>query len=223
MTFSIVAWDKSSGAIGMAVTSSSPSVGARCMHLRSSVGGVASQNVTDPRYGNALLDKLENGSSPQQALDELVASESTIAHRQITVVDAQGRMASFSGDKTLGTNRVVQGNSCIAAGNLLSSESVPDQMVQAFETTEGELEIRLLAAMEAGESAGGEMGEIRSCGLAVVHDVGWWVSDLRVDWGEKPLTSLRELVEIWMPQRDDYITRGINPDAAPSYGVAGDE
>lgn len=223
MTFSIVARDKSSGAIGMAVTSSSPSVGARCIHLRSNVGGVASQNVTDPRYGDMLLDKLENGYSPQKALDELVTSESTIAHRQITVLDTRGRMAAFSGEKTLGTNRVVQGSNCIAAGNLLSNEEVPDQMVRAFEKAEGELETRLLAAMEAGESAGGEMGEIRSCGLAVVHDVGWRVSDLRVDWSEKPLVALRELVEIWMPQRNDYITRGIHPDAAPSYGVAGDE
>ena len=80
-----------------------------------------------------------------------------------------------------------------------------------------------MAGLQAGEDAGGEMGEVRSCGLAVVHDVGWRVTDLRVDEADRPIPKMAEILELWMTQRDDYITRGLHPDRAPSYGVAGDE
>ncbi len=85
------------------------------------------------------------------------------------------------------------------------------------------LEERRLTGLAAGEAAGGEEGDVRSAGLSVVHDVGWRVTDVRVDEGDKPIDQLGRLLEIWMPQRDDYVNRGINPDAAPSYGVPGDE
>lgn len=222
MTFSLVARD-TTGAIGMVVTSSSPCVAARCIHLRSGIGGVASQNITDPRFGDILLDSLEAGADAGQALDELLESDSTVAYRQITVVDAAGRTAVHSGEHTLGLNRVVKTDGAVAAGNLLSNDSVPARMVEAYESTEGDLEYRLLAALEAGERAGGEEGDIASCGLSVVRDAGWRVTDLRVDWHSKPIEALRELLGVWMPQRDDYVTRGIHPELAPSYGVPGDE
>lgn len=222
MTFSLVARD-ASGAIGLVVTSSSPAVAARCSHLRTGVGGVASQNITDPRFGDILLDSLEAGADARQALDKLLASDSTVAYRQVTVVDAAGRTAAHSGEHTLGRNRVVTGDGVVAAGNLLSNDSVPEKMVEAYEKTGGDLEYRLLAALAAGEDAGGEEGDIASCGLSVVRNAGWRETDLRVDWSPKPIASLRELLDVWMPQRDDYVTRGIHPELAPSYGVPGDE
>lgn len=207
----------------MAVTSSSPSVGARCIHLRSEVGAVASQNVTDPRLGPAILDQLEQGSSPEQALEKVLSDYPTKEYRQLSVINNAGETAHHSGTGTLGTHKVIVGNQVVAAGNLLSSEKVPEKMVEVFTSTEGELEERLLAGLAAGEEAGGEEGEVRSAGLAVVHDVGWRVTDIRVDEGDGPIQDLGRILEIWMPQRDDYIIRGINPDAAPSYGVPGDE
>ena len=80
-----------------------------------------------------------------------------------------------------------------------------------------------MSALLAGLAAGGEAGPVRSAGLAVVREVPWRETDLRVDWSEEPIEELRELVEVWLPQRDDYVTRGLNPASAPSYGVPGDE
>lgn len=222
MTFSIIARD-ASGAIGMAVTSSSPAVGARCMHLRSQVGAVASQNITDPRYGPALLDSLEAGATPAEALNRLVEGDTTAAYRQITVVDATGKTAAHSGEHTLGRHRVDTSTGVVAAGNLLSNDIVTERMLQAYQGTDGDLERRLLAALASGEEAGGEEGDIASCGIAVVRDAGWRVTDLRVDWHPKPIEELSNIVEVWMPQRDDYVTRGIHPERAPAYGVPGDE
>ncbi|OAV62624.1 DUF1028 domain-containing protein [Enteractinococcus helveticum] len=223
MTFSIVGRDPVTGALGMAVTSSSPSVGARCIHLRSEVGAVASQNVTDPRLGSAILDLLEQGANASQALETVLADYPTKDFRQLSVVDSEGATAHHSGKGTLGAHKVVVGDQVVAAGNLLSSEVVPDKMVEAFNATEGELEEKLLAGLSAGEQAGGEEGEVRSAGLAVVHNVGWRVTDLRVDEAPCPIDELGRILTVWLPQRDDYITRGINPEAAPSYGVPGDE
>src|SRR5699024_9782411 len=162
MTFSIIARDPNTGALGMAVTSSSPSVGARCIHLRSEVGAVASQNVTDPRLGPGILDLLEQGSTPEQALEKVLTNYPTKKYRQLSVVDSTGATAHYSGSGTLGTHKVVVGDQVVAAGNLLSSEQNPEKMVQAFNATDGELEERLLAGLAAGEEAGGEEGEVRS-------------------------------------------------------------
>lgn len=222
MTFSVVARDKT-GAIGMAVTSSSPAVAARCIHLRSNIGAVASQNITDPRFGDILLGSMRDGMAPEAALQKLGENDRTLPYRQILLVDAQGRTASHSGEHTLGVHHVIEGDGVVVGGNLLSSTTVPEQMLKAYDATTGDLELRLLAALEAGEAAGGEMDDIHSCGLAVVRDVDWRETDLRIDWHDKPLEALRAALEIWLPQRDDYVTRGINPASAPSYGVAGDE
>ena len=93
----------------------------------------------------------------------------------------------------------------------------------AFASATGQLEERLLAALLAGLDAGGEAGPVRSAGLAVVREVPWRETDLRVDWSEKPVQALGELLDVWLPQRDDYVTRGLDPAAAPSYAVPGDE
>ncbi|MGY1809284.1 DUF1028 domain-containing protein [Blastococcus sp. SYSU D00669] len=222
MTFSVLATD-GNGAVGMAVTSSSPAVAARCLHLRSGVGGAASQNVTDPRLGTALLDALETGIGASDALDGLVQGTDLVEYRQLTVLDLRGAAAAFSGAKTLGVHADRVGSGVVAAGNLLATTDVVDAVVVAFEGSTGELEERLLAALEAGLAAGGEAGPLHSAGLAVVRAVDWRETDLRVDWSEDPLGDLRSLLAVWLPQRDDYVTRGLDPTAAPSYGVPGDE
>lgn len=222
MTFSLVARD-ASGAFGMAVTSSSPCVAARCLHLRGGVGAVASQNITDPRYGDWLLDRLAAGETAQDALAALVAHDDTMRYRQVSVLGATGRPGVHSGDQTLGVHHTALGADAVAAGNLLDNPGVVDAVLAAFEASAGELEERLMVALEAGLAAGGEAGDVRSCGLAVVRAAGWRETDLRVDWSDTPIADLRALLEVWLPQRDDYVTRGIDPTQAPAYGVPGDE
>jgi uncharacterized Ntn-hydrolase superfamily protein len=222
VTFSVLGTD-GSGAIGIAVTSSSPAVAARCIHLRAGVGGAASQNVTDPRLGTELLDALQNGVGARRALDGIVQGHPQIEYRQLTVLGLDGVGAAFSGSQALGVHADRVGSGVVAAGNLLARPDVVDALVDDFEHSTGELEERLLSALAAGLAAGGEAGPIRSAGLAVVREVPWRETDLRVDWSEKPLGELRELLDLWLPQRDDYVTRGLDPTAAPSYGVPGDE
>lgn len=221
MTFSILGTDGQ--AVGIALTSSSPAVAARCIHLRPGVGGAASQNVTDPRLGPALLDALQQGATPDEAIATVVASTPWSAHRQLTVLNLAGQSAAHSGALALGTVSEFQGKSVVAAGNMLAAQSVVSAAGAAFESCDGDLELRLLAALEAGLSAGGEEGPLHSAGLCVVRDLSWRETDLRVDWSEDPIGDLRTLVELWLPQRDDYITRALQPDQAPGYGVPGDD
>ena len=240
MTFAVLATD-GGGRFGMAVSSSSPAVAARCVHLRPGVGGAASQNITDPRLGTRLLDAVADLGDAAAALEKVRADTPDVEYRQLMVVDAAGRTASFSGTHTLGVHASasgmggsgpagsgvggsgVGGSGVVAAGNLLASDGVPAAMVAAFSGATGELEQRLLAALVAGLAAGGEAGPVRSAGLAVVAGVAWRVTDLRVDWHDDPIGELARLVELWLPQRDDYVSRGLAPAGAPSYGVPGDE
>jgi uncharacterized Ntn-hydrolase superfamily protein len=222
MTFSIAATD-GNGRFGMAVSSSSPAVAARCIHLRDGVGAVSSQNITDPRLGGILLSALQEGRSAQDALDRLVETEPTRDFRQLVVLDAQGRSAVYSGAHTLGTHAAAQGAACVSAGNMLASEAVPQSACDAFEAATGELEERLMAGLRAGLDAGGEAGPVKSAGLSVVSGHGWRDTDLRVDWHDDPIRELAGLLEVWLPQRDDYVVRGLDPASSVGYGVAGDD
>lgn len=222
MTFCIVGTD-ANGRLGMAVSSSSPAVAARCVHLRDGVGAVSSQNITDPRLGTALLDRLEAGDSAQQALDAVVATADNIDFRQLVVLDARGGAAVYSGSRTLGVFGHGSGPSCVGAGNMLADPAVMQAACTAFEAVDGELEERLLAGLKGAMAAGGEAGPVHSAGMSVVSGHGWRDTDLRVDWHENPITELGKLLEVWMPQRDAYVTRGLDPLVAEGYGVPGDD
>jgi len=224
VTFSLLGIDAESGRIGSVVCSSSPAVAARCVAVRAGVGASASQNITDPRLGPQLLDLLAAGRSPQEAIDELVASERNVDYRQLSVVDGQGRTAVFSGARTLGEHASAQGSGVVAAGNLLADTAVPEAMVETFEASAGDpLGDRLIEALRAGLAAGGEAGPVRSAGLLLADVVPWPVADLRVDWAEDPIADLAALWELWKPQSEGYVLRALEPGAAPSFGVPGDE
>lgn len=223
MTFSIAARDNS-GAFGSAICSSSPAVAARCLHLADGIGAVNSQNITDPRLGTRLLTRLRDGLCATEALEELTDATVNIEYRQLLVVDDRGLAAAYSGPNALGVFGDAVGDGVVAGGNMLATAEIPRLMVDAFRAAPGDLEGRLLAAARAAMEAGGEAGPVHSAGLSVVRSAGWRVTDLRVDWTEgNPIDELGRLLEQWMPQRDDYVTRGIDPTAAPSYGVPGDE
>ncbi len=115
------------------------------------------------------------------------------------------------------------GKQCVAAGNLLADVQVINAMVLAFENAPGMLAERLLLAMHAAMAAGGEAGPVHSAALKVVGDLCWPIVDLRVDWAdEDPIGRLDGLWQAYRPQMQDYLTRALNPTAAPSYGVPGD-
>src|SRR5690606_38509634 len=112
----------------------------------------------------------------------------------------------------------------VAGGNMLAGLEVLDALVETALSASGRIEERLYAGLRAAMAAGGEAGPVHSAGLSVVGDAGWRVTDLRVDWADKdPIGELGKILDHWLPQRDDYVNRGLNPAAAPSYGVAGDE
>lgn len=221
MTFAILGRCERTGRLGMAITSSSPAVAARCANVRAGVGVASSQNVTDPRLGPKLLDELANGASADAAL-ATVASTPHGEHRQLALVDARGRSAAWSGARALGVHGTRTGHGWAAAGNLLAAEEVLDALGAAFAESAGELEARLIAALEAGFEAGGEAGPLHSGGLLVADAVDWPVTDLRIDWTSAPVAELKRLWDIWAPQRDDYVTRALDPSSAPAYGVPGD-
>lgn len=224
MTFSIVGRCARTGQLGVAISSSSIAVGARCPWLQAGVGAVSTQNITLPALGPQVLGRLAEQTPAEAALAQVMAAEPWREHRQVTVVDAQGRTAHFSGREALGLHHAVAGAQCVAAGNLLASPAVIEAMVPAFEANPGPLADRLLAAMQAALAAGGEAGPVHSAALKVVGEVPWPIIDLRVDWAEAdPIGQLAGLWQAYRPQMQDYLTRALDPTAAPSYGVPGDE
>lgn len=224
MTFSIVGRCARTGAVGVAISSSSPAVASRCAYVRAGVGASATQNVTDPRLGPAVLDAMAGGLGASDAVAQVSGGASYAQWRQLTAVDVSGGTGVWSGAQSLGTNGDVVGVDCVAAGNMLASLDVLAQCAAAFARDDSlELEERLVRAMEAGLAGGGEAGPVHSAGLLVARDVDWPVTNLRVDWSGSPIADLRALWDLWAPQRDDYVTRALAPDDAPGYGVPGDD
>jgi uncharacterized Ntn-hydrolase superfamily protein len=224
MTFSLAARCQRTGQFAAAVTSSSPAVAARCAFASAGVGAVTTQNITDPRLGPALLAALAEGLDADAALARVVARASHPRFRQLTVLDKEGRTAAWSGEKALGVHAQALGRDAVSAGNLLANSDVPEAVRTAFLASDPALELgaRVIAALQAGLAAGGEAGPIFSAGLVLVDREAWPLADLRVDWHDEPLTELARLWAIWAPQMHDYVTRALNPAAAPSYGVPGD-
>ncbi len=224
MTFSLVARCAETGMFGVAISSSSPAVAARCSYTRAGVGAVASQNVTDPSLGPATLDTLAHGVPAENAVTQVIAAAQFTEYRQVLAIDAAGYTGLHSGAKSLGIWTDAAGRDCLSAGNLLSNEDVPSAIVAAFEDSTGHLGDRLITALQAGLAAGGEAGPVHSAGLQLCDKVPWPVADLRCDWTEDcPIAAVAAAWDIYKPQLDAYVQRALDPRAAPSYGVPGDD
>jgi uncharacterized Ntn-hydrolase superfamily protein len=224
MTFSLVARCAETGMFGVAISSSSPAVAARCAFARAGTGAVASQNITDPTLGPLALDLMQAGATAAQAIARIRADSAFIDYRQVLVIDAAGGTAIHSGPNALGIWAEAQGRDVASGGNLLANSGVPQAIVAGFEASNGHLGDRLIAAMRAGVAAGGEAGPVHSAGLRLVDKVSWPVADLRCDWTDDcPIEALASLWDIYKPQLAAYVQRALDPRAAPSYGVPGDE
>ncbi|WP_278923123.1 DUF1028 domain-containing protein [Pseudophaeobacter profundi] len=223
MTFSLVARCAETGMFGLAISSSSPAVAARCSFARAGVGAVASQNVTDPSLGPATLDLMQSGMSARDAVDQVIRVSNFTEYRQVIAIDKDGSTAIHSGPNSLGIWTQASGPDVASGGNLLANDTIAQAIIDGFVAAKGHIGDRLIAAMRAGLAAGGEAGPIHSAGLKIVDNVSWPVADLRCDWTEDcPIENIATAWEIYKPQLDAYIQRALDPREAPSYGVPGD-
>lgn len=215
MTFALLGLCRRTGQFGAVVTTSSPCVGARVPFLAAGVGGVLTQHRTDMRLGPRGLDLLRSGCSAAEAMDALVASTPHHGWRQLAAIDVAGGTALFSGTRNKPAVGEAHGANCVAIGNILANDRVPQAMVDAFVATDDQpLAERLMRALEAGEAAGGEGGPLRSAALKVVAQEIFPLVDLRIDAADAPLPALRALWKEFAPLAEMYRQRALDPDAA---------
>ena len=216
MTYSLLGRCARTGQFAAAVTTSSIAVGARVPHVASGIGGVLTQHRTDPRLGPRGLDLLRGGCSAEETLAALVASTPDHGWRQLAVMDAHGRTAHFHGAAVKPALNAVHVPDCVALGNILANDRVPAAMAAAFSASADQpLAERMVRAMEAGEAAGGEGKPVVSAALLVMEREVFPLVDLRVDLAPDAITALRSLWNIYSPSVQEFLTRAIDPDAAP--------
>ncbi|MGH7070120.1 MAG: DUF1028 domain-containing protein [Acetobacteraceae bacterium] len=215
MTFSLLGRCARTGMLGAAVTTSAIAVGSRCNFARAGIGAVLTQHRTDPRLGPLGLDLLARGSDAGHAVRAMIAATPHQEWRQLAVLDANGRTASFSGRHVKPEQGEAHGTSSVAIANIVRSAALPAAMTQAFEQAPGQpLPERLLAALFAGAEAGGEFRPLVSAALLVVHRESFPYVDLRIDRSERPIEALAELWEAYRSEADAYVQRAIDPDRA---------
>jgi uncharacterized Ntn-hydrolase superfamily protein len=183
MTYSILGSDASAGDLGVAVQSKFPGVGSLVPYGEADVGVVATQGFGNPRHGSAGLTLLRSGATPQQAVDVLLNGDDKRRKRQFALVDRNGETAAYTGadlhtwDGWAGS---AAGRGCVALGNGLAGRNVVDRMVETFENSRASLAERLMAALEAGERAGGDIRGQQSAALLVLRrDGGYGALDDR--------------------------------------------
>jgi uncharacterized Ntn-hydrolase superfamily protein len=204
------------GMFGAAVTTSSIGVGSRCPYARAGVGAVLTQHRTDPQLGPRGLDLLAAGHSASQVMQALVQDNPSIGWRQLAVIDKGGDTAYYHGDKIGSIHAACQGDAVCAIGNIIRHADIPSAMVEAFgHDSEEHLAERLLRALEAGLAAGGELKQVKSAALLVVHEQSFPLVDLRVELDLQPLPALRFLWELYRPQAELYVRRALDPDSVP--------
>jgi uncharacterized Ntn-hydrolase superfamily protein len=204
-TFSIVAYDPERREWGVAVQSKFLAAAAVVSWARAGAGAVATQSYANTSYGPRALDWMAQGMSAQEAIARLVADDEGRAQRQVGLVDAQGNAASFTGEGCLEWAGHIVGKHYACQGNILVDERTVKAMAETFESTasaSGELGERLVAALAAGQAAGGDRRGQQAAGLLVVREGGGYAGfndryiDLRVDDDPQPIEKLRQLLEL---------------------------
>jgi uncharacterized Ntn-hydrolase superfamily protein len=230
-TFSIVARDPSTGELGVAVQSHWFSVGTLVPWAEAGVGAVATQSFVDSSYGKLGLDLMRAGKSAPDTLKALLAGDDGREVRQVAMVDAQGRVMAHTGAKNIAAAGHLVGKDYSVQANLMLNEKVWPAMAAAFEAAKGDLAERMLAALDAAQSAGGDIRGKQSAALIVVSGKPTgrpWVDrvfDLRVDDSPEPLKELRRLVTlqrayIHMNAGDLAVEKNDNEGAMREYGAA---
>ena len=216
MTYSILGRCARTGQFGAAVSTSSIAVGSRVPHVAPGLGAVLTQHRTDPRLGPRGLELLRSGCSAEETLAALAASTPHHKWRQLAVLDAQGRSAHFHGAAVKPALNAVHVPDCVALGNILANDRIPAAMAASFlDSADQPLAERLVRAMEAGEAAGGEGKPVISAALVVMEKEIFPLVDLRVDLAPDAITALRTLWDAYAPSVREFVTRAVDPDAAP--------
>jgi len=201
-TFSIVACDPQAQEWGVAVQSKFLAVGALVPWAQAGAGAVATQSYANTSFGPNGLALMAQGLSAQEALDQLVAEDEGRARRQVGLVDAQGRAATFTGHECLAWAGGLTGTYYAAQGNILVSGATVEALAKTFEEAQGELADRLVAALAAGQAAGGDRRGRQSAAVLVVRPEGGYGGyndrylDLRVDDDPEPIERLKALVDL---------------------------
>ena len=217
-TFTILGRCPKSGALGVATSTGEMAVGSRVPFVKSAVGAVATQALTDPRLGPKGIDWLEEGVSAADVLERLAASDPYIEARQIGVVDAHGRTAARTGSENRDWKGHYEGDQFIAMGNRLTSRATVDAMAESYQNNAEEaLEERLMLAIEAGRDAGGQHGGQRSAAIIVCEDLDYPIVDLRADDFDDPAAELRRLFDTYKPRIPYYRVRAADPSIGPFY------
>src|SRR6266550_2636307 len=194
MTWSIIARDYSTGQFGIAVATRFFAVGARVPHIAAGFGAIATHALVNPYYGIDGLKLLREGRSPRDVVDTLISADSGHESRQLHIMDAAGRIASHTGRDCVDWCGHVEGDGFSIAGNMLAGARVLDDTAQAYLANKNlTFAQRLIAAMRAGEAAGGDKRGRQSAALLIYGDEDWSDLDLRVDDHADPLAELERL------------------------------
>lgn len=201
-TFSIVARDPATGAVGAAVSTARLAVGNRVLQVEFGVGAVASQANTNPMLAKDSLDRLRQGATAKDALDAALQADEKREERQLSVISAKGTQAVFTGTKPDDFKGHIVGQDAVVAGNILVGRETLEAMLAAFETTPGTLADRVMTALEAGQKAGGDRRGKISAAIVVLNEApgtsGYARNiDLRIDSSKDPVGELRVLFDAY--------------------------
>ena len=201
-TFSIVARDPVTGALGAAVSTARLAVGNRVIHVEHNVGAIATQANTNPLLAKEALQRLQNGVSAKDALDAVLQADEKRDERQLSIIDAKGNVAAFTGTKPDDYKNHIIGKDFIVAGNILVGKETLEAMASAFDALKGTLADRVMAALEAGQQAGGDRRGKISAAIVVVNQApssnGYAKNiDLRIDSSKDPVAELRVLYDAY--------------------------
>ncbi|WP_148413992.1 DUF1028 domain-containing protein [Haloferax sp. KTX1] len=202
-TFSVVARDPEQDAVGVAVQSKFVSVGSVVPFVSADAGAIATQSFANVAYGPDGLDLLREGRSAEEVVAQLTDADDEAPSRQVGVVGADGSVAAFTGDDCFDVAGDIQGEHYTVQGNILENEATLDAMAEAFETTDGGLPERLLAALHAGNDAGGDKRGEQSAAMYIAKPEGGydggndrWV-DVRVDDHDRPIDELERVFKLY--------------------------
>ena len=200
-TFSIVARDPATGELGMGVQSKAFATASRTITVKGGVVAIAHQATSNPMYGVLGLDLIQVGMTPQQALDIIVRGDEGRDVRQVGMIDMQGRTAAYTGGKSPDWKGHHCGTNYCAQGNTLTGPEVVEAIARGFEASSGPLAERMLAALDAGQAAGGDVRGMQAGSIVVAKALagtagfGDRVVDIRVDDSRAPLAELRRLLD----------------------------
>ncbi|MGH3265992.1 MAG: DUF1028 domain-containing protein [Trebonia sp.] len=217
MTWSILARDPATGALGAAVASRFFAVGGICLAVEGRVAALSTQALVNPLYAIEAMKRLRADEAPQAVLDALTGSDPGGAQRQLHILDADGRIAQHTGADCIGWAGHVRGADVSVAGNMLAGEAVVRRTMEAFLAASGPFAERLLSAMEAGEAAGGDKRGRQSAALRICTNDPYPDLDIRADDHPDPLAELRRLYRVSLERF--AVFRRFLPGADSPFGV----